>query len=131
MKHFTIIWSLLAFALCGCSVAARPPAKFSQQLSAADRLVVTNRYFTFGETIAGADVSSVAAAIKSAMKKTWGTGMDWSSPRVWDIEFDAGTNRLAVIPVCWGVFRLDGIEYNDGSGVLEAFWNKLEADRTR
>ena len=131
MIHFTIILSLLAFALCGCSVATRPPTKFSQQLSAADRLVVTNRYFSFGEIITGADVSSVTAAIKAARKKTWGANMDWSSDRVWDMEIDAGTNRLAVIPVCWGVFRLDGIEYNDGSGVLEAFWNKLEADRTR
>ncbi len=55
--------------------------------------------------------------------------MDWMSPRSWDVKFYAGTNRLADIPVCYGVFRLEGVEYNDSTGVVEKFWKKLEEDR--
>ena len=131
MKHFTFLWSLLAFALCGCSDATRPPAKFSQQLSTADRLEVTNRYFAFGTTITGADVSSLTTAVKSATKKTAGTNLDWMSPSSWEVVFYAGTNRLADIPICHGIFKLEGVEYNDGTGFAEQFWKKLEEDRIR
>ena len=118
-------------ALCGCSDATQPPAKFSQQLSTADRLEVTNRYFAFGTTITGVDVSSLTMAVKSAKKKTWGQPMDWGSPFVWDVEFYAGTNHLAGIPICYGIFKLEGVEYIDGTGVVEEFSKKLEKDRMR
>jgi hypothetical protein len=126
MKRYAIFLSLVIVVLCGCSDATQPPARFSQQLSSADRLEVTNRQSAFGKTITGADVSSLTTAVKSAKKKTWGSGMDWMSPRSWEVAFFAGTNRLAVIPVCYGVFKLESVEYSDGTGVVEAFWKKLE-----
>lgn len=126
-----LFYSVLAFALCGCSVATRQVAKFSQQLSPADRLVVTNRYYAFGATITGADVSSLVTAIKSSKTKKRGTGLDWGSPFVCNLEFYAGTNHLASVPTEYGVFNLDGVEYSDGSGVLEALFKKITGDRTQ
>jgi hypothetical protein len=134
MERYMRFLSLVIFVLCGCSDATQPPARFSRRLSSADRLEVTNRHYAFGKTITGADISSLTTAIKSAKKKTWGARMDWNSPRSWEVEFFAGTNRLAVIPVCYGVFKLESAEYSDGSGLVKAFWKKLEAleeQRTR
>jgi len=130
MKHCTTFWILLAFALCGCSNATRSPSGFLPQLSTADRLEVTNRYYAFGTTITGTDVRSLTTALTSAKKKTWGAGMDWTSPQSWDIEVYAGTNRLAGFPVCYGVFKIGGVEYSDGSGAAVVFWKKLETMRT-
>ena len=131
MKHFTILWSLLAFTLCGCSDATRPLAKFSRQFSTADHLEVTNRYYAFGATITGADVSSLITAVKTATKKTGGTSLDWMSPITWNVELYTGTNRLVDIPICHGVFKLEDVEYNDSTGFVEKFWKKLEEDRIR
>lgn len=131
MRHYTTFSILLMFALCGCSEATHPPAEFSQPLSKADHVVVTNRFFAFGSTIAGAEVSNLAKAAKSAKKKTSGADLDWMSPRIWDVEFYAGTNRLAVIPIGYGEFKQKGVEYIDDTGVVEAFWKKLEEDRMR
>jgi hypothetical protein len=48
------------------------------------------------------------------------------------VEFYAGTNDLAVMHLLkHGIFKLEGVEYIDGTGVAEAFWKKLEDDRTR
>lgn len=132
MKHGChLLYIVLAFALCGCSVATRTPAKFSRQLSSADRLVITNRYYAIGATITGTNVSSVITAIKSSRTKKWGAGLDWGNPFVCNLEFYAGTNHLASIPTEYGVFNLDGVEYSDGSGVLESFSKKVARDRTR
>jgi hypothetical protein len=131
MKHLRIFWILLALAFCGCSVATRTPAKFVRQLSSADRLVVTNRYYAFGAATTGTNVSSLIAAIKSSKTKKWGSNLDWEEPFVCDLEFYAGTNRLASIPTVYGVFNLDGVEYYDGSGVLEAFCTNVAGYRTR
>jgi hypothetical protein len=128
-KHlFYIVWT---FALCGCSVATQTPEKFSQLLSSADQLVVTNRYYAFGATITGTNVNSLITAIKSAKMKKWGADMDWGSPSVCNLEFYAGTNCLTSIPLDYGVFKLDGVEYSDGSGVLESFFKKVAEDETR
>lgn len=131
MRPFAILWSLLAVALCGCSDATRPQEKLSQQISKADHIEVTNRYSAFGATITGADVSTLTAAVKSAAKKTAGANLDWMNPRCWDVEFYTGTNRLGGFPIFYGIFKLEGVEYGDGSGVVEAFWKKLEKGRTQ
>lgn len=125
-KHLFCI--VLAFALCGCSGATGIPTKFVQQLSSTDQLVVTNRYYAFGTTIAGTNVNNLVTAIKSSKTKKWGASMDWGSPSVCNLEFYAGTNHLISIPAEHGVFKLDGVEYNDGSGVLEAFCRKATGD---
>ena len=131
VRHHATFSTLLMFALCGCSDATHPPAEFSQRLSTADHVVVTNRFYALESTITGAEVSNLAKAAKSAKKKTWGANMNWTDHNVWDAEFYAGTNELAVIPMVHDVFKLKNVEYNDGTGVLEAFWKKLEEGRMR
>ncbi|HEY5233651.1 MAG TPA: hypothetical protein VIK35_08970 [Verrucomicrobiae bacterium] len=131
MKYLTIFLIFLAFALCGCYVSTQPSAKSSRQISSADRLVVTNRYYAFGATITGTNVSCLITVIKSARTKRWGTDMDWGDPFVCNLVFYAGTNQLASIPAVYGVFNLDGVEYSDVSGVLEAFCKNVAGDRTR
>lgn len=132
MKNTTsLFFIVLAFALCGCSAATQTPAKFVEQLSSADRLIVTNRYDALGTTITGTNISSFITAIKSSKTKKWGTDMDWGNPRVCNLEFYAGTNHLADIPTEYGVFRIDGVEYYDSSKVLETFCRKVTEDRMR
>ncbi|HZL14005.1 MAG TPA: hypothetical protein VFC85_07655 [Verrucomicrobiae bacterium] len=131
MKYITIFSILLAFALCGCSVSTRPSAKFSRQISSADRLLVTNHYYAFGATVTGTNVSNLITAIKLARTKRWGTDLDWGDPFVCNLVFYAGTNQLASIPTVYGVFNLDGVEYSDVSGVLNAFCKNVAGDRTR
>ena len=111
------IFIVLALAHCGCSVATQIPIKFVQQVSSTDRLVVTNRYYAFGATITGTNLNSLITAINLSKTKTWGANMDWGNPSVCNLEFYAGTNHLASIPADHGVFKLDGVEYYDGSGV--------------
>jgi hypothetical protein len=131
MRQSALFSILLMFALCGCSEATHPPAEFWQSLSKADHVVVTNRFFAFGSTIAGAEVSNLVKAAKSAKKKTSGADLDWKSPRIWDAGFYAGTNCLTIVPIGFGEFKQEGVEYIDGTGVVEAFWKKLEEDRMR
>ena len=57
--------------------------------------------------------------------------MDWGSPSVCNLEFYAGTNHLVSVPAEHGVFKLDGVEYYDSSGVLEALCGKVIGDRSR
>jgi hypothetical protein len=118
----------MALMLFGCSKLAH----LSQRLSTADRVVVENTNATaFSRTVTGVDVSNLITAIKSSKTKKWGTGMDWESPFVCDLEFYAGTNHLASIPTVYGVFNLDGVEYYDGSRVLETFCTNVAGYRTR
>jgi hypothetical protein len=131
MKYFVTFLSLLMLVLCGCSKPTHPPAELSQRIAEADHVVVTNHYRAFGSAMSGAEISSLAKAVASAKKKTVGADFDWMSPRVWDIEFYTGTNHLAVVPVCYGIFQLEGVEYADSTGVIEAFWKKLDEDRAR
>ncbi len=119
-----LFYIVLVSALCGCSVATQPTTKLARQLSSADRLVVTNRHYAFGATITGTNVNSLVTAIKLSKTKKWGTRLDWENPFVCNLEFYAGTNHLASIPIEYGVFKLDGVEYSDGSGVLEALYKK-------
>ncbi len=110
--------------LCGCSKQKH----LSQLLSAADHVVATNRYQAFGCTISGAEVSNLTKAVATAKKPYPGMKeLDFKSPNDWDLEFYAGTNSLAVMHLeRHGFFQLDGIEYGDGTGVADAFWNKLD-----
>jgi hypothetical protein len=126
MKYFLIFWSLLVFALCGCSGTKQLPSEFSQQLSTADRLEVTNRYYLFGTTISGADVSSLTKAIKSARNKTLGADADCD----WDAKFYAGTNYLAVIHLNRDVIMVEDVQYHDGTGFVMTFWQKLVKEAT-
>jgi hypothetical protein len=133
MKCFATFLSLLMLVLFGCSKPTHPPVGLSQRIAEADHIVATNRNgIVFSCTKSGADVSGLATAVKSGTKKTWGTGLDWKSPFVWDVEFYTGTNALVVMHLLkHGFFQLEGVEYIDSTGGVEAFWKKLEDDRTR
>lgn len=128
MKRGTTVLGLLVLVLCGCQDATSPPKALSQLLSTADRIEATNHWYAFGNSIAGAEVREITRAIASAKKNTVGKPHDWTHPypRVWDFEFHAGTNQLAIIRTAWGVFEIASVEYRDGTGTLLASWKKLE-----
>jgi hypothetical protein len=127
MKYFATFLSLLMFVLCGCSKPTHPSAEFSQRISEADHVVVTNRYLAFGSTISGAEIGSLAKAVASAQRMTLGADTDCD----WDADFFSGTNRVAVIHLHDSVIMLDGIQYRDGSGVMTHFWQELLAKRSK
>ena len=79
------------------------------------------RYYLFGTSISGADVSSLAKAIKSARKKTLGADADCD----WDAKFYSGTNYLAVIHLNRDVIMVEDVQYHDGTGFVMTFWQKL------
>lgn len=56
--------------------------------------------------------------------------MDWEDPFVCKLEFYVGTNHVAGVPADRGVFNLDGVEYYDGSGIMEALCKKVTENRT-
>ena len=101
--------------------------EFSQQLSTATSLEVTNRYFTFGKTITGADVSNLAKAVPPAKRILTGSNYDCD----WEVKFRAGTNYLAAIHLNRDVIMIEGVQYRDGSGVVMALWQKLAAESAR
>jgi hypothetical protein len=133
MKYFATFLSLLMIVLCGCSKPMHPPAEVSRRISTADHVAATNRNgIVFSCTISGVEVSNLAKAVTSAMKPYGLKESDYTNPFDWDLEFCAGTNSLAVMHLLnHGFFKLEGVEYCDGTGVAEAFWKKLEEDRTR
>jgi len=58
--------------------------------------------------------------------------MEWTNnSRRWDVAFHDGSNQVLVISVCYDVFRLGGIEYRDGSGVLRSFYERWEKEAMR
>jgi hypothetical protein len=127
MKGATALWCALAVGLLGCSDATRPPEQYSRQLSTIDRFEATNRYYRVGVTITRPDADALSAAIASGRKNTLGAPMAWAdNPHRWDVELYGGTNHVLTIPTCYGVFGLGGVEYRDGSGVLEALWKSWE-----
>jgi hypothetical protein len=127
MKFFATFLSLLVLVLCGCSKATHPPAELSQRIAGADHVVVTNRYLFLGSTISGAEVGSLAKAVASAQRVTYGTDTDCD----WDADFFSGTNRLDVIHLHDSVIMLDGIQYRDDTEVVSRFLKKLQDERTR
>jgi len=122
MKHLATFLILAVFVVSGCS----RQKELAQSLSAADHIVATNRYQTFGCTISGPEVGKLAQAVGSASRPSGLAGMDVQNPNDWDLEFYAGTNSLAVMHLLnHGFFQLEGVEYDDGTGVAETFWKKL------
>jgi hypothetical protein len=129
-KLLTAICGLGWLALVAFPGCSKPPVNWAQPLTGIDRLVVTNQAFAVGETFTGQEAFSVVEAVKSARRKTVGADLDWADPRVWQMSFMAGTNTQAVVPFCFGIIRLDGVEYQDSSGVLTSLWKKLESKRS-
>jgi hypothetical protein len=127
MKYFARFLSLLMLVLCGCSKPTHPPAELSQRIAGADHVVVTNRYLAVGSTISGADIGSLAKAVASAQRVTYGSDTDCD----WDADFFSGTNRLEVIHLHGDVLMFDGIQYRDDTEVVSRFLKKLQDERTR
>ena len=127
VSNFGTIWSLFLIALCGCSKPLQsPPADFSQRVVTADRIVVTNRFRTFGTTITGAEVSQVTKAVAFAKQNRLPAAAVYD----WDVAFYAGTNYLSAIHLQGSGFLIGDAEYTDHTEVLNKFWEKLtrEAD---
>jgi hypothetical protein len=61
-----------------------------------------------------------------------GAPVAWEDyPRRWDVEFHQGSNQVLVISICYDVFRLGGIEYRDGSGIVRSFFERWEKEAMR
>lgn len=123
MKYRTTFWSLLVFALCGCSRPAHPPAN----IATADRVVVTNRFSAFGLTVTGADASRLATAVAAAAQDR----LPATAIFDWELEFYAGTNFLTLIHLQDRAFMLSNNQYSDDTGVLKTFWQKLVSESRR
>ena len=121
MKHRAIFWSMMVFALCGCSKPSHPPAV----ISTADRVVVvTNRYHTLELTVSRDEAGGLSRAVAQSKQDRLPASAIFDR----DLEFCAGTNILAVIHLQGQVFMLGDTEYSDDTGVLAAFYRKLEAE---
>ena len=115
---------LLLTAFCGCSRTAEPPAEFARQISFADRIVVTNRYGATTFAITGEEVGRIGKAVASAKrdKNSYQAIFDW------DVQFYADTNLLTVIRLQDAAFLAGGTQYSDDTGVLKAFYHRLEKE---
>ncbi len=131
MRVATWFWCALVVVLCGCSDATRPPARFSTQLSLAQRVEATNRLYGVGWSLTRADTDALISAIKSARKNRMGAPGWTKSPRRWDVEFQEGSNQVLVVSISYDVFGLGGIEYRDGSGVVRSFYDRWEKEAMR
>jgi hypothetical protein len=108
---------VIAGALCGCS----QQHKFVQRISDADRVILTNIYAgdPFGIEVTNVDPQKIIAAISSAQRNA--TVM--ASPNL-RLEFFKGSNLLGTVNMCVNCFGVDGVQYVDSSGVLEAVDNE-------
>jgi hypothetical protein len=109
---------LILSSLSGCSEPAHP----SGQISEADRIVtVTNEGHNFTVTVTGDNASALAKAVASSKEDK----VPISATFDWDVQLFKGTNLLTVIRLQHNYFLLAGTQYEDDSGVLEAFYRKL------
>ena len=122
---------LVALVVAGCKEATPPPANVSKQLVAADRIEATNTYFHCGTTVSNNDVSVIAKGISTAGKNVARARMDWTSPNVWQLQFVAGNNIVATIPIVHDSAQIQNIDYIDNSEAIEALWKKLENYRVQ
>jgi len=104
-----------------------PPVDFSERLSTADHIIVTNDLQAgLAYTATGEEVARLVKAVTMAKEDVrWRTQAIFN----WNIQFYAGTNRLGDIHLQSEVFMIGDKEYTDYSGVLKAFWQKLETKR--
>jgi hypothetical protein len=98
-------------AFCGCS----RQDKFVQRLAAADRVVATNAAQAFGIEVTSVKPKQIVTAISSARKNA--TAL--ASPDL-RLEFFKGSNLLETVDLCVNCFGINGVQYVDSSGVLEA-----------
>ena len=116
--------AVLALILCKCIAPEKALRQFSRQVASADCIVLTNSYDAWGVTVTGTNVANIIAAIKWArVQKIWGniSEKDWrEEPKIRKLEFYAGTNHLASLPVLYSVFRLNGVNYMTSNGALTA-----------
>ncbi len=125
MRHFTTFFGLLLVAgLCGCSkpVQPQPPTAFVQQIAKADRIVATNRYLASAFVTTGDEVLSISKALASAKRDR----NSYATAFAWEAQFYAGTNFLTVILFSDRLFWTDDAQYREGTGVLMAFYDRLE-----
>jgi hypothetical protein len=122
-RSWTCLTLLLAVVL-GCSKPSQPPAEFARQVSQADHIVATNPYVKRVVTIRGEEFSRVAKAVVTARHDKNGY------KAVFDcvVQFCAETNVLTVIYLQDRTFWAGRTQYSDDTGVLKAFYVRLEND---
>jgi hypothetical protein len=115
------IFLLSLTAVCGCS-PERPPADFVQQVSQADRVVVTNLYRRVFFTLSGDELRRLSVAVTNATrdKNHYAAVFDW------ELQFYAQTNISTVVHLQDRAFITKAGQYRDDSGVLETIYKEWE-----
>ena len=134
MRSFSLV---ILFALSsGCRHPAPPPvvairaqANLVRRIANADRVVMTNRWASSGEPefnftvcISGRKVESVVRAVASARPLV---GVSTRCIYDWQLQFFNRTNFLAQVGFQGECFLDQGTEYEDGTGTLQKWYDKL------
>lgn len=116
MQQFALFCSaILWLVTCGCS---QQPTKLARQIAGADHIVATNHGTSAVLSLSGKEFEKFAQAVVSAKRyrKYYGDIFDW------EVRFYAGTNFITAVQLQDRVFRIDGTQYSDETGVLQAFY---------
>lgn len=76
-------------------------------------------------TATGDEAAKLARAVSSAKRDN----LPYKATFSWSLQFYRGTNLLDVLRFQQSLVIIDGKVHNDGSGVLDAFNDKVLADR--
>jgi hypothetical protein len=112
---------LLLLTVYGCS-PERPPADFVQQVSQADRVVVTNLYRPVFFTVSGDELQRLRLAVTNAIRDK----NNYSAVFDFEVQFYVQTNLLTVIHLQDRAFSTKAGLYSDESGVLKAVYKEWE-----
>ena len=114
-------YCLTLLVFFGCSKPAHPPP----QISTADRIVVaTNQIHALNLAVTGDEASKVVKALAASKEDK----ASYSAMFDWDLQLYAGTNLLTVVHFQDRIFMLGNTQYVDNTGVLAAFYKKLESE---
>jgi hypothetical protein len=122
MRHHFAFILLTAIGICGCS---RLPSTFTEPVSRADRIVVTSCVLGSELLITGDEARRAAEALCS--------GHYLGTPpcsRECEVEFFKGTNRLAEVAMCHDIYLVEGVWYQDRSGIIAAWYKRLQFDES-
>jgi hypothetical protein len=99
----------------GCS---QQPTKLARQIAGTDRLVATNHGTGVALSLSGAEAKKVAQAVSSAKRDR----NHYAAMFHWEIRFYSRSNLAATIRLQDRVFRSNGAQYSDETGVLKDFY---------
>lgn len=118
---------LIAF---GCSKAPLSPAQLTQQIAAADRVVLTN-YPSSSVEFIGTEAQNLVRAVSESKGEKLPKNTSLSCPAGVYLQFYRGTNLLAQVHGHDGHFVIDDVSFSDSSGALQAAWKRVYETRQK